>query len=301
MNDKMRGTAEMSAAMTISGTIGWFVIQSGQPVLDVVFWRCAFGAIALLIVCRAMGLLKGIASPRKVLLAALGGVFIVLNWVLLFSAFPHASISIATCVYSTQPFMLVALGALFLGERLTFTKLAWLALAFGGMVLIVQAKPQAAYVGQDYLIGILLALSAAFLYALAALLTKKLTGTPPHLIAFIQVCVGVVMLAPMANLSTLPSGARNWAMLATLGIVHTGLMFVLLYGAIQKLPTALTGSLSFIYPVVAILVDFVAFDTRLHPAQFVGAAIILLSAAAMNLGWSFGWPLRSRKGSVPTP
>ena len=45
MSDKMRGTVEMTAAMVISGTIGWFVVLSGQPVMDVVFWRCAFGAV----------------------------------------------------------------------------------------------------------------------------------------------------------------------------------------------------------------------------------------------------------------
>jgi hypothetical protein len=32
-----RGTIEMSSAMLISGTIGWFVLFSGQPVLNVVF------------------------------------------------------------------------------------------------------------------------------------------------------------------------------------------------------------------------------------------------------------------------
>jgi drug/metabolite transporter (DMT)-like permease len=193
----------------------------------------------------------------------------------------------ATAVYSTQPFMLVCLGALFLGERLTLAKLAWLAIAFAGMILIIQAKPDAAYIGTDYLSGILMALGAAFFYALAALLTKKLTGTPPYLIVLVQVLVGTLMLAPLANLSDLPSGARTWTMLATVGVVHTGLMFILLYGAIQKLPTHLTGSLSFIYPVVAIMVDFLAFEIRLHPIQLLGAAAILFAAAGMNLGWSF--------------
>jgi drug/metabolite transporter (DMT)-like permease len=53
----------------------------------------------------------------------------------------------------------------------------------------------------------------------------------------------------------------------TLGIVHTGLMYVLLYGAIQKLPTALTGALSFIYPIAAIFVDWFAFGHRLQPCN----------------------------------
>ncbi|RWB03362.1 DMT family transporter [Mesorhizobium sp.] len=287
MDSTVRGTVEMAAAMVILGTIGWFVVMSGEPIMDVVFWRCAFGAITLLIICAALGLLRGTLSLRIVAIAALGGAAIVINWLLLFSSFSRASISIATAVYNTQPFMLVGFGALFFSERLTLTKLAWLGIAFAGMLLIVQGSPDAGSdVGTDYFIGIAMALGAAFFWAVAAIVTKKLKGTPPHLIALIQVCVGVVILAPFANLSHLPADVWSWSMLATLGVVHTGLMYILMYGAIQKLPTYLQGSLSFIYPVVAILVDVVAFGHRLHPAQMVGGAAILVAAAGMNLGWT---------------
>ncbi|RWP85923.1 MAG: DMT family transporter [Mesorhizobium sp.] len=286
MNETVRGTVEMSAAMAILGTIGWFVVLSGQPIMDVVFWRCAFGALTLLIICAGLGLLRNRLSLRNIGIAALGGVAIVVNWLLLFSAFSRASISIATAVYNTQPFMLVGFGALFFAERLTLTKLTWLAIAFAGMVLIVQSAPDAGDIGTDYFTGIVMALGAAFFWAVAAIVTKKLKGTPPHLIALIQVCVGVVMLAPFANLAELPADAWSWTMLATLGIVHTGLMYILMYGAIQKLPTHLQGSLSFIYPVVAILVDVVAFGHRLHLSQVVGATAILIAAAGMNLGWT---------------
>ncbi|MFX6803985.1 EamA/RhaT family transporter, partial [Acinetobacter baumannii] len=79
MNDKTRGTVEMTTAMTISGTIGWFVVRSGQPVMDVVFWRCLFGAITLLAVCAALGLLRGAITWKRTGIAALGGVAIVIN------------------------------------------------------------------------------------------------------------------------------------------------------------------------------------------------------------------------------
>ncbi len=44
MTDRQRGIFDMTAAMLISGSIGWFVLASGRPVLEVVFWRCAIGA-----------------------------------------------------------------------------------------------------------------------------------------------------------------------------------------------------------------------------------------------------------------
>ena len=299
MSEIRRGTAEMTAAMLISGTIGWFVLMSGQPVTGVVFWRCLFGALTLLIVCASMGLLRpGILSLRAFAIAVGGGVAIVLNWLLLFAAYSHASISIATTVYNTQPFMLLGLGALFLGEKITPTKLFWLGLAFAGMIVIVEGKSSEAAGAGSYAIGILLSLSAAFFYALAAIAAKWLKGTPPHLIALIQVSTGILMLAPFADFSALPRDAGGWSILATMGIVHTGLMYVLLYGAIQKLPTHLTGALSFIYPIAAIVVDRFAFGHVLGIVQIVGAVIILAAAAGMNLGWTIALP-RHRSSHLP--
>ncbi|MGV4793444.1 EamA family transporter [Rhizobium sp. F40D2] len=293
--DIKRGTAEMTTAMLISGTIGWFVVMSGQPVSGVVFWRCLFGALTLLAICGALGLLRpGILTWRTFGIAVFGGVAIVLNWLLLFASYSHATISIATTVYNTQPFMLLMLGALFLGEKITATKLFWLMLSFAGMVAIVQAKPGGSGNAVDgYGLGILMALGAAFFYALAALAAKWLKGTPPHLIALIQVATGMLMLAPMTDFSHPPTDLGTWAILITVGVVHTGLMYVLLYGAIQRLPTHLTGALSFLYPIAAILVDRLAFGHALQPMQIAGAAIILIAAAGMNLGWSPRW-LRPR-------
>jgi drug/metabolite transporter (DMT)-like permease len=293
--DITRGTMEMSAAMLISGTIGWFVIVSAQPVFNVVFWRCLFAVFALLMVCGLLGALKPI-TLKVFGLAVLGGVAIVLNWVCLFAAYADTSISLATIIYNTQPFMLLVLGGLFLGERITTTKLGWLAISFIGMLLIV-LTPDGQSTSANFLLGIGLSLTAAFLYAIASLVTKRLKGTPPHLIALIQVATGMVMLAPLADFSTLPVSGNQWLSLVTIGVVHTGFMYYLLYGAIQKLPTHIIGALSFIYPVVAVLVDMTAFGHVLRPVQFLGGALILLAAAASTLGWSFARARRVTESS----
>ena len=284
-----RGSLEMVAAMLISGTIGWLVLLSGQAVLDVVFWRCVFGAATLLLICARMGFLRrGLLNRHTFALIVLSGVAIVANWVLLFASYSRASIAIGTAVYNVQPFILLGLAALFLGERITLHKLAWLAVSFVGMLAIVSAHHGQGESGSEYLLGIALALSAALMYAVAVLIIKRLRGIPPHLIALIQVSTGALLLAPVANFTELPAGTQAWGALLTLGVVHTGLMYVLLYGAIQKLPTALIGALSFIYPIAAIFVDWFAFGHRLQPLQWVGVAAILLAAAGIQLGWRAG-------------
>lgn len=139
----------------------------------------------------------------------------------------------------------------------------------------------------------MLALAAAFFYALAAFAAKWLKGTPPHLVALIQVLTGAMLLAPFADFSILPQTTGTWATLATIGVVHTGLMYILLYGAIQKLPVHLTGSLSFIYPVASIAVDRIAFGHLLQPMQIVGSLLVLLAAAGTTLGWTWRRPMGS--------
>ena len=190
-------------------------------------------------------------------------------------------------LFRSQPFMLVGLAAIFLGEKITAAKVTWLSVAFLGMLAIVSAQGQANAQQVVLTAALPRTMGAALLYAIAALIIKRLKGTPPHLIALVQVATGVLLLAPWVKLGGLPGEPSALASLFTLGMVHTGLMYVLLYSAIQRLPTALTGALSFIYPIAAILVDWVAFGHRLAPLQWLGVALILLAAAGMQQGWWF--------------
>ncbi|MFP3563934.1 DMT family transporter [Paraburkholderia sp. SIMBA_030] len=286
LNETRRGAAEMTMAMLMSGTIGWLVVSSQQSAFNVVFFRCIFGGATLALVCAVLGLFKRQHFSWKMLgLALLGGAAIVVNWVLLFAAYSRASISMATAVYNTQPFMLVALGALVFRERISASTVAWLVVAFIGLVFVVKVEPAVLAVPGQYLVGVAYAVGAAAMYAVSSIITKRLKGTPPHLIALIQVALGVVMLAPFVRFDALPSTGVHWLELIVLGVVNTGVMYVLLYGAIQKLPTSMTGALSFIYPVVAIIVDRVAFGQTLAWIQVLGAVLILLAAAGVNLGW----------------
>lgn len=146
-NEIRRGAAEMSMAMLMSGTIGWLVVSSQQSPFNVVFFRCIFGGATLALVCAVLGLFRRKLFSWKMLgLALLGGAAIVINWLLLFAAYSRASISMATAVYNTQPFMLVALGALVFRERISASTVVWLVVASGANR--VDEKKVAAQVGE---------------------------------------------------------------------------------------------------------------------------------------------------------
>ncbi len=302
MSPTTRGVLEMGSAMSLLGSIGYFVLLSGLAPLDVVFWRCGFGLLTLALICTVLGLWRR-PTAREFGLAVLGGVAIVLNWVLLFGAYSRASVAVATAVYNLQPFLLMGLGVVFFGERLSAARLAWVGLAFAGVLLIVQARPSAGYVGGNFSLGVAMALAAAALWAVAAVVAKRLTGMAAPLIALIQVGVGLLMLAPFADFGHLPQTALGWMPLVVLGVVHTGLMYALMYAGVQRLPTALQGGLSFLYPVVAIAVDRVALGHALAPLQWLGAAAILVGAAGLvraSRPAPSGWPGPRRSPGRPS-
>lgn len=60
-------------------------------------------------------------------------------------------------------------------------------------------------------------------------------------------------------------------------------MYIFLYGAIQKLEAYKVASLSFLYPVLALLIDRYFFNVHLESVQLLGVLLILSGAAGVNL------------------
>lgn len=284
MTSENKGTAQLTAAMMLSGTLGVFVVESGASPFNVVFFRVVFGALALGGYVLSRGWLRDHGfTPRTLGLAVLGGVFIVFNWVLLFSAYENTSISVATVVYHTQPFYVVLLGALLFRERLTAAKVGWVVVAFAGLILVSGVTPADFTSGGSYLTGVGQALLAALLYGLSTLVTKRVTGVRPHLIALVQVVVGIPLLLPFADFGAMSGEGADWGWLVGLGVIHTGVMYVLLYAAYAQLPTSKIAVLAFVYPAVAMVMDWAVYGHHIGLVQALGVPLIVLASLKVTL------------------
>ncbi|MFE6287932.1 DMT family transporter [Streptomyces sp. NPDC057877] len=284
MTSQRKGVAQLTAAMVLSGTLGIFVVESGASPFDVVFFRVLFGALALGVYVTARGWLRGHGfTPRTLGLAVLGGVFIVFNWVFLFQSYENTSISVATVVYHTQPFYVVLLGALLFRERLTAAKVGWIGLAFVGLILVSGVTPGDFTSGGGYLTGIGQALLAALLYGLSTLVTKRISGVRPHLIALVQVLVGIPLLLPFASFGRMSGTGADWGWLVGLGVIHTGLMYVLMYAAYAQLPTSKIAVLAFVYPAVAMVADWAVYGHHIGLVQALGVPLIVLASLKVTL------------------
>ncbi|MFF9274923.1 DMT family transporter [Streptomyces griseosporeus] len=284
MTSETKGIAQLTTAMVLSGTLGVFVVESGASPFNVVFFRVLFGALALGAYVTARGWLRGHGfTPRTLGLAVLGGVFIVFNWVLLFQSYENTSISVATVVYHTQPFYVVLLGALLFRERLTAARVGWIAVAFAGLILVSGVTPADFASGGTYVLGIGQALLAALLYGLSTLVTKRITGVRPHLIALVQVLVGIPLLLPFADFGAMSGTGWDWGWLAGLGLIHTGVMYVLMYAAYAQLPTSKIAVLAFVYPAVAMVADWAVYGHHIGLVQALGVPLIVAASLKVTL------------------
>lgn len=277
-------TLQMTTAMLLSGSIGILVVESGQAATSVVFWRCLFGVLALGAYIGVVG--RDWASAmtlRTLALMALSGVTMAANWVLFFMAYSHAPISTVTIVYHVYPFVLVFGAALLFREPIPRRSLAWAALAFLGVVLIVQGPRDIA--GMD-LVGFGLTVAAMTFYAFTLLIAKKLHDVPPELTAATQLTIGTLVLLPFMQLPEAGYDVTTWGYLLTLGIAHTGLLYVLLYGAIQRLATSSVAVLSFLYPATALGFDILIYGVLPGIMQIGGMVAILLAVLGERLEWS---------------
>ncbi len=78
----------------------------------------------------------------------------------------------------------------------------------------------------------------------------------------------------------------HWIYLIGPGVVHTCVMYICLYAALQKLPITSIATLSFIYTVVAMLCEDLIYDTLISRSPIAGIPLVFASSPGVNLGWS---------------
>jgi drug/metabolite transporter (DMT)-like permease len=277
---QLDGQALMVAGGLLLGTIGIFVEEAGQDAATTVWFRCVFGLAALLAWGAARGRLREITGLRGRALAAVAatGVFMVVNWALFFAAIPRCSIAVSTVVFHVQPFWLMAMGAWWLHERVTPVQWAAAGVALVGLALASGlADHDAAWWSQrsGYATGLLLCLAGSFSYAGAGLIAKvegERLGS--FALSAGQCAVGALALAPWALLHGLPAWGAPWGWLVGLGVLHTGLAYVILYAGMARLATGRIAVLQFVYPATAVMVDWLVYGRALSALQMLGVGLI---------------------------
>ena len=278
MNENTKAKLSLILSMFIFGTIGIFrkyvPLSSGLLAIS----RGYIGALFLiLLIFIKKDKISFKAIKSNLLLLCLSGGFIGINWILLFEAYKYTTVSVATLSYYFAPVIVTVACPILFKEKMGMKQWICFIMSTVGIVLITGIGDTSQ--SSDNIKGILFGLGAAALYATVILLnkfTKTVDGihrTFMQFISAIAVLVPYVLLTDGINLKTLDK--KGWIFLLVIGIVHTGITYCLYFSSLKELPGQKAAILSYIDPLVAVLVSVLVLKEDMTPMQAVGGILIL--------------------------
>ena len=265
-------------SMTVFGTIGLFVRNIPLPSGEIALYRAVLATILiggfLLITKQRIPFNK---IKKEIPLLVLSGVAMGFNWILLFEAYKYTTVSVATLSYYFAPVIVTIACPILFKEKMGVKQVICFIMSTVGIVLITGIGDLSQ--GSSHIKGILFGLGAASLYATVILLnkfTKTVDGihrTFMQFISAIAVLVPYVLLTDGVNLKTLDK--KGWIFLLVIGVVHTGITYCLYFSSLKELPGQKAAILSYIDPLVAVLISVLVLKETMTPMQIVGGILIL--------------------------
>lgn len=260
------------------GTVGIFVRFIAVPAAMLALFRAFIGVAVIGLALFALRMRPNWAAIRaNFALLAASGLAIGINWLLLFQAYLHTSVAVATLCNYLAPVYVVALSPLVLGESLSRRKAACVGAALAGMVLVSGVLTEGMPGGRDAL-GIGYGLASGVCYAFIIFLTKRMKGIGGVETTLVQLFFAGLLVAAFLGATGQWRGAeldlRSLAIIGLVGIVHTGLAYVLYFGALEALPAQTVAALSYLDPAVAILLSWLVFSEPLDALGVLGALLI---------------------------
>lgn len=273
---------KMIAAMAIFGTIGIVVQCIPLPSAVLACARAIIGACFIGIVPLLLRRRPNLTAIRRnASKLFLSGAFLGLNWIFLFEAYRHTTVAVATLCYYMAPVFVILLSPVVLKVKLTPMQIGSTFTAVLGAVLISGVLGQAGGIER----GVWYGLTAAFFYCSVILINQFIHGMTAFDTTLCQLSAAAVVMLPYVWLTTPPHHitwqAGTIALVLFVGIVHTGITYLLFFSAVGNLPAQTTAVFSYIDPVTAIILSALVLHQPLTGIQIVGA-VLILGATLLN-------------------
>lgn len=282
MSETNRAKYSLLLSMFIWGTIGLFVKYIPLPSSVIAMMRGFVGAIFLFIIIKIKKQPMDRAAIRANLLKlCLSGVFLGFNWILLFEAYRYTTVATATLCYYLAPVIVILVSPIVLKEKLTWKKLVCVLVALIGMVFVsgILGVLKTGHFEKGEFTGILFGLGAACFYTGIVLVNKKIKDISAYDTTITQLAVAAIVLIPYVlltqDLSAIRLDGTAIALLAVVCIVHTGIPYALYFGCMKSLKGQTVAIMSYIDPVVAILMSALVLKEELGVYGAIGAVLVL--------------------------
>ena len=264
-------------SMFIFGTLGPFVRKIPVASGELALYRAILAAVLIgLFLLVTKQKIPFRAIKKEVPLLLFSGVAMGFNWILLFEAYKYTTVSVATLSYYFAPVIVTAVCPVLFRERLTKKQILCFVMSTIGLVLITGIGNLTG--GRD-LIGIGFGLGAAVLYATVILLNKFIKKVEGIHRTFLQFLAAIMVLIPYVAMTggvTLGGmGTIGWVNLLIVGLVHTGITYCLYFSSLKELPGQKAAILSYIDPLVAVVISVTVLGEAMTLPQLIGGGLIL--------------------------
>lgn len=225
-------------------------------------------------------------SGIKLGLLILSGGLIGINWMLLFEAYNHTTVAVATLCYYMQPTIVILLSAVIFRERLNVKKICCALAAIAGMIL-VSGVIGGSSLPEGNSRGVMLGLGAALFYSAVVLLNKKIGSMDVYIKTVIQLISASMILVPYLvlteDISAVSMDGIEIIMILIVGLLHTGIAYALYFGSMAGLRAQTIAIFSYIDPVTALILSALILGEPFTAGGAIGAVLIIGAAIISEL------------------
>ncbi len=266
------------ASMAAFGTLAPFVRNISVSSGELALYR------AILASCLITGFLlvtkqriPFASIKREIPLLLFSGMAMGVNWILLFEAYKYTTVSVATLSYYFAPVIVTVVCPILFREKLTPKQIVCFVMSTLGIVMITGIGDLSG--GDQNIIGILFALGAAVLYATVVLLNKfirNVDGIHRTLLQFLAVVITLIpYVAATSGVTLSGMDGLGWGCLLIVGLVHTGVAYCMYFSSLNEVSGQKVAILSYIDPLVAVLISVTILGESMTFWQIVGGMLIL--------------------------
>ena len=294
----------MRRLFLLAGIWGWSflfikVAVGGMPPGAVAFTRVTLGMVVLLVVVRLRGLRLPTGREAWRHFAVVGLFGSALPFTMLAWGEQHISSALAAVLNAATTLFAALLAAVFLGQRLRRSQS--LGLLFGFVGVGVAAGLGASDLSGSSLAGEAAAIAAGASYAVAIVYAKRHLGALPPLVnAAGQLVMATVLALPVAVVTTAREGLdltpRRLLAVCLLGVLGTGVAYVLFYRVIAELGPTMASAVTYLAPVMAVTVGLLFLHEPFHLRLVAGGVLIIGGIVLLN-----GQGVRSRERAEAVP
>ena len=216
--------------------------------------------------------------------AVVGVVGVAIPFWLIGTAVKTIDASTAAILNATSPIFSAIVAAVWIRDRLTVEKVAGIALSIAGIAVLVGWTPKPMSAAE--LLACSMSLAACACYGFSSVFANvHLKAAPSSAISAASCLAAAAVMAPFTPWTGIasPAPASAWLSVLALGVLCTGVAFILYYRLIADLGPVRAVMVTLLIPVFGIFWGVVFLGEPVTPGRLAGCAIVL-AGCALALG-----------------